>query len=218
MKPTGSEITTNPAPVASPIGMLHGAHGSATPASSRSKEPLSVERAESGLELLKRLLPSLSDDLEARETVARSVEALSVPANGAWLMARVAALLSPYYEKDIPQGVRQMEAEDWAVALDEFPEWAVTKAVRWWKSADNERRHVRPVEGDIQGRCRVEMSTVRAARKYLDAPHLTAHLRQSSEPPRPQVSPEDMAHRAAVAADMLSRFRVRPTNPEDDAA
>ena len=62
---------------------------------------------------------------------------LEIPADRTWMLARVAALLSPYYEKDVPQGVRKMEAEDWAEALQDFPQWAITNAVRWWKGEHN---------------------------------------------------------------------------------
>lgn len=92
---------------------------------------------------------------------------LSAPADTVWIMARIAALLSPYYEKDVPQAVREMEAEDWAEALDGKPQWAIEKAVRWWKGADNPDRRKRPLEGDILARCRVEMDAVRAAERVL---------------------------------------------------
>lgn len=82
-------------------------------------------------------------------------------------MARTASLLSPYYEKDVPQGVRVMEAEDWADALADFPQWAIQKAAQWWKSADNPDRRKRPLEGDIAARARFEMQAVRAAKTRL---------------------------------------------------
>lgn len=93
-----------------------------------------------------------------------AVACLSTPASPEWVMARTAALLSPYYEKDVPQGIRMMEAEDWADALAEFPQWAIQKAAQWWKSADNPNRRKRPLEGDIADRARHEMEAVRAAK------------------------------------------------------
>jgi hypothetical protein len=89
-------------------------------------------------------------------------------ASGVWISARVAALLSPYYEKDIPQAVRKMEAEDWEQALSGFPQWAIERAVRWWKSDANADRRKRPLEGDIVARCKVEMDGVASASKVLE--------------------------------------------------
>jgi hypothetical protein len=85
-------------------------------------------------------------------------------------MARIAALLSPYYEKDVPQAVRVMEAEDWAEALAEYPQWAIQNAVRWWKSEHNQDRRKRPMEGDIAAVCHKEMDAVRAAAFILSQP------------------------------------------------
>jgi hypothetical protein len=83
-------------------------------------------------------------------------------------MARIASLLLPYYEKETAQVVRDMEADDWAEGLSEYPRWAVERAVRWWKGKDNPKRRQRPVEGDIAARCQIEMRPVMNA-KYAKA-------------------------------------------------
>ena len=85
-------------------------------------------------------------------------------------MARIAALLVPYYEKDTPQAIRNMEAEDWAAELGNHPQWAVESAVRWWKSEANPDRRKRPMEGDIAARCKRETDAVRAATRVLGSP------------------------------------------------
>lgn len=89
--------------------------------------------------------------------VERVIQGLSKPVAPAWCMARVAALLSPYYDRDTPQAVRQMDAEDWLLELSPYPQWAIERAVRWWKSSDNPDRRKKPLEGDIAARCKVEM-------------------------------------------------------------
>lgn len=118
-----------------------------------------VDQAMAWLMRLPQLPP---DDLPEMHEVEATVAALSEPANPTWCMARVAALLSPYYDKDTPQAVREIEAEDWLEALAEYPQWAIERAVRWWKSADNDQRRKRPLEGDIAARCRVEMRGIKA--------------------------------------------------------
>lgn len=91
-------------------------------------------------------------------------------------------MLDSYFEKETPQSIRQMVAEDWAVALDGFPQWAIEKAVRWWKSADNDRRGKRPIEGDIQARCRVEMGAVEAAKIRLGLRKTQQEILSNSAP------------------------------------
>ena len=130
--------------------------------------PLSEEKVERGLAWLRRLPALQPTALPEKETVLRIQSALMISASGVWISARVAALLSPYYEKDIPQAVRKMEAEDWEQALSGFPQWAIERAVRWWKSDANADRRKRPLEGDIVARCRVEMDGVASASKVLE--------------------------------------------------
>lgn len=122
-----------------------------------------------------------------------ALHSLTQPANPVWVMARIAALLLPYYEKDTPQAVREMEAEDWASELDGLPMWAIQKAVRWWKSADNQNRKKRPVEGDIRDRVDIEMSAVRAMQYRLDRG-------MSWSAPKPD------AQRERVTADQTQRI------------
>lgn len=166
MRQTGSEITTPQGTAGSETGMLLGGHGSATHDVSRRAE----ECPEKAVEWLKRSLPSLRHDQAVRDMASAALVGLQTPANPSWIMARIAALLSPYYEKDIPQAVRVMEAEDWAEALAEYPQWAIQNAVRWWKSEHNGDRRRRPMEGDIAAVCRRETDAVRAAAFILSQP------------------------------------------------
>lgn len=98
------------------------------------------------------------------DEIRQGISALTVEARPAWIMARVASLLSQYYAADVPQAAVAMMAEDWLDELREYPQWAITKAVRWWKSADNADRKKRPLEGDISARCKREMGIVDIAR------------------------------------------------------
>jgi hypothetical protein len=140
------------------------------------------------VEWLRHSLPLLRHDQAARDNAQRAVKILQVPAQPAWVMARIAALLSPYYEKDVPQAVRVMEAEDWAEALAEYPQWAIQNAVRWWKSEHNQDRRKRPFEGDIAALCRKEMDAVRAALFILSQPIAPQHQAVALErPPAPTV-------------------------------
>jgi hypothetical protein len=122
--------------------------------------------------------------------------ALSEPAHPARVMARVLALLNPYFDKDTPQAIREIEAEDWAHALSAYPYWAIERAARWWKSENNEDRRKRPLEGDIARRCRVEMDAVNAAQRMLT---LEAKRREPEQ--RPQHTEAEMAERRARMAD-----------------
>ena len=122
--------------------------------------------------------------------VEATVSALSEPCNETWCMARVAALLNPYYDKDTPPAVRRMEAEDWLEALSPYPQWAIERAVRWWKSADNSDRRKKPLEGDIAARCKVEMGGIGALPKLLGMKRDGKYRDTISEPPRKPVDKE----------------------------
>lgn len=133
---------------------------------------------------------------------------LMVRTDPVWCLARVAALLSPYYEKDTPQGVREMEAEDWREALAEFPRWAIERAVRWWKSADNPDRRKRPLEGDIASRCRVEMNGVPSAVQLLDLRTSGTDFTRKPDLPRERISPDR-------AASILAEAGFSPKKMQD---
>ena len=131
------------------------------------------------------------------------VSKLSVPADPAWAMVRVAALLEPFYDKGTPPIVKQMDAEDWAAALAKYPRWAIQNAARWWKGEDNENRRKRPLEGDIAARCRFEMGAIYAAERILSNPPVVA------EPTQPrEVAPEDAETRRAIAARVMASYRT----------
>lgn len=118
------------------------------------------------MERLQLLLRSPQGSLDT-DHMRAVVDALAAPADGRWLLARIASLLGSYYEKNTPQAIREMEAEDWAAALASYPVWAVNLAVRWWKGPENASRSRRPLEGDIVARANKEMDAVRAAQIHL---------------------------------------------------
>ena len=151
----------------------------------RDSAPITPEEADRITTWWPRLLTLPLADREERDVVAAQISRLSQPADGAWMMARIAALLSPYYTGDVPHGVRVMEAEDWAEALAEYPQWAISKAVRWWKGADNERRRQKPLEGDIAARARVEMGALIVARRAVERFGARAVPARDHSPARP---------------------------------
>lgn len=156
---------------------------------STTNSELSEEQIDKGLEWLRRLPRLPLDQLPAKADVERVSGKLLVPTDPIWCLARVAALLLPYYEKDTPQAVREMEAEDWREALGGFPRWAIERAVRWWKSDANPDRRKRPLEGDIAARCRVEMNGVPSAVQMLELRRTGRDFTENKEP-RERISPE----------------------------
>ena len=147
------------------------------------------------------------------QSVEKAVAVLSEPCNPAWCMARVAALLNPYYDKDTPQAVRQMEAEDWLEALREYPQWAIERAVRWWKSEENADRRKRPLEGDIAARCKVEMRGIGAVPKLLGLKAEGRYI--EPEKPREKASPEE---RREMATAILAKAGYSVRRMEGDGA
>ena len=144
--------------------------------------------------------------------MAAQAARLSVPAPEAWIAARVASLLGPYYEKDTPQAVREMEAEDWVISLSGKPRWAVDAAVRWWKGVDNEKRHKRPMEGDIASRALLEMGAVRAANIKIAAYDNGVVLRD--QPPEPPRKPMTKEQAAAIMAEVGFKAKTFGTGGE----
>ena len=138
--------------------------------------------------------------LTQRNEVAAQVEALSQPASPVWILARVAALLNPYYEKDTPQAIREMEAEDWLAALDGKPQWAITAAVRWWLGEGNDKRRSRPMQGDIAARVSIETEAMRAGAVRVQA-FDAGMLPKPCEPERKMLTVEER-RAIAVAAGM----------------
>ena len=167
--------------------------------------PLDQDRVDRGLEWLTHLPQLPPDTLPEIETVEKAVAVLSEPCGKTWCMARVAALLSPYYDKDTPQAVREMEAEDWLEELSAFPQWAIERAVQWWKSADNKDRRKRPLEGDIAARCRVEMRGIGAVpsllRRKIDGTYIE---------PKPERPKQSVAERRAMAQRVLEDVGYTP--------
>lgn len=135
-----------------------------------------------------------------------TVQSLSVPCAAPKLMHRVLALLAPYYSTDIPQSVREIEAEDWLVALGEFPEWAVVAAARWWKGDENTDRRKRPLEGDIAARAKNEMDFVKlaewAVKRFDDG--IRPMPPRPPEPPRAAPTPEEMEQRRKFVAELMA--------------
>lgn len=159
---------------------------------STTSSALTEEQIDKGLEWLRRLPRLPQDQLPAKADVERVAAKLMDPVEPIWCLARIAALLSPYYEKETPQAVREMEAEDWREALAEYPRWAIERSVRWWKSADNPDRRKRPLEGDIAARCRIEMGGVPSAVKLLELRRNGPDLTKKEEP-RERISKEKAA-------------------------
>ena len=170
---------------------------------------LTAERIDRGLEWLKHSLPSLNDCPDTRRKAMAAVTALSEPAHPAKVMARVLALLNPYFDKDTPQAIREIEAEDWASALSAYPYWAIEKAARWWKSDENPDRRKRPLEGDLVARTKREMDAVSAARIKLES-GIAGRTHEEQRPQRTEAEMAEMRERMArVGNETLAEMRAR---------
>ena len=186
----------------------------------RTAPALSREQADRGTARLRHLLPSLRDDEQARTEARQIAGVLTIPADPTWIAARVISLLNPYFEKDTPQAVREMEAEDWTAALESYPKWAVDSAVKFWKGADNPDRRKRPLEGDIAARCKFLMQECRAVEIALRSP-----IKPKPDPdvPRPEPTAKQKEEANAMVAELgLNKTRglkpqPSPKNEDQDA-
>jgi len=101
-------------------------------------------------------------------------------------------------------------ADDWLAVLCADgvpPEWAVTRACRWWIGPDNENRHRKPQAGDIAARVRHELGAVDLAEVKV------RQFRPDADETREPVNDEDRAemHRrmAEVGNDVVGKMRAR---------
>lgn len=166
-------------------------------------------RPEQKAEQLLHLLQLPREDLPDQADIEAMTWEATTPANPHWILARIAALLLPYYEKDTPQAIREMEAEDWLVALEGLPQWAIERAVRWWKGPDNPDRRKRPMEGDIARRARQDTQDVKAV-AFLAERKRTATVFHLPPPPPPRMTAERAAEIMAQVGFRPRRFDEAP--------
>lgn len=119
------------------------------------------------------------------------------------MIGRVAALLSGYYVADVPESIRNIEIEDWSTSLNEFPEWAIAAACRWWTSEHNDSRRYRPQIGDIVKQARREMGGVDVARMAIR--RFDRGVRPEVEEQRTPPTPEQIEQRRAYAESVLGK-------------
>jgi len=79
-------------------------------------------------------------------------------------------------------------AKDWAEELQDYPEWALQKAFRWWTGRENQKRRQKPVPGDISERAHIELSIVRAAQ--IEAKNASRAAPRHDTTPAERVRPD----------------------------
>ena len=179
--------------------------------------PISAERADRMTAWWPRSLTSQVENRTDRNNIEAGIAQLRVPCDPAWLMARVLALLLPYYAADVPESIRRIDAEDWRAALVGFPQWAIEKASRWWKSDENPERKRKPMDGDIGERVKFEMGILSfAAMKVRE--YDEGYQKRIAEPEPAPPTPEEMASRREFAQGVMQKFgyaknMTRPKGP-----
>lgn len=143
-----------------------------------------------------------------RDEINEGLYLLSQPCDGTWLMARVLSLLTPYFTANVPESVRVMEAEDWHAALSDQPQWAIEKAVRWWKSDANPDRRKKPLEGDILAKVK-EFTGVLTYGKFMIDRFDAGHRAPVIAPPAYR-APVDPAERQRISEEILGKGGYKP--------
>ncbi|MEO9648804.1 MAG: hypothetical protein ABJ360_22460 [Roseobacter sp.] len=129
--------------------------------------PLVPEEVDRMTDSWRGLLHSQIQTTGQAEEIRAAVAKLSTPATKQWIAGRAATLLSQYFTSSIPAEMMTAIAEDWHEELKSYPSWALQKAVRWWMSADNDKRRQKPIAGDISDRAKEEMGIVKVAEGAL---------------------------------------------------
>lgn len=147
-------------------------------------------------------------ETEADLSVAKDAAArLKTPATRRWIAGRVMTLLSHYFVAQQDASVVEAVADDWCSMLDGYPAWAIANACRWWMSRENPRKHVKPLPGDIQERAYAELSPVRVAEITIQRGIMKPPPRVERADPPDWWTPESVAHRKQVAAEVMRQFR-----------
>lgn len=156
-------------------------------------------------------------DLAERNRMAAELAEVKTPAPRVWILARIASLMQSYpqFGDAIPESIAVLDANDWAAALAAYPQWAIDRAVQWWRGADNDRRRQKPQPGDIAARARHEMGLVFfAEHKLRQFDGCSAGVSRLSETDdRPRVTAEE-----ADAILAKAGFRPRRMNGGGDGS
>ena len=96
------------------------------------------------------------------------VAGLSEPVDPDWLSMRIKGMMAQYYEKNLEAASMAFISMDWIDALADYPQWAIDRAVRWYKSDENPRRHKAPLEGDIKERTKYELERLLPAKRLIE--------------------------------------------------
>ena len=140
-----------------------------------------------------------------RDALEEAMHKLSTPAPAKWITGRIASLLAQYFQGDISDKMMEAIADDWCHELEDFPAWAIAKAVRWWTGRDNPDRRKKPLPGDIADRAQTELGPLfvaRSAIKRFDSGTVLA----IEEAPRERLSKERAAEIMAVAGFAVKKF------------
>ena len=89
------------------------------------------------------------------------------PASAQDLAKQVAVLLAHFYVPEVGEAVSQEIVADFVHELEGLPLWAVVKARRMWIGEGNEKRHKRPLPGDLRRSAAHLLQPVQAAQGRL---------------------------------------------------
>lgn len=138
--------------------------------------------------------------------MAAAVEYLTAPAPRKWIAGRTLTLLSQYFAPNMDEGVAAAIADDWCAMLADYPAWAIANACRWWMSRENPNKHRRPVPGDIQERCEVEVARTKTAKVVLGWGQIKGNDAPAAPPMTVRDDPEAMERRRALSAELLGKL------------
>lgn len=159
-------------------------------------------------------LPHLPPKFRPKKSeIQEKVDALTAPVNRVWLLGRIAATLSAYYEKDSHHSIEGKRAEDWLQELQEYPQWAIERAMRWWTSSGNKDRRKQPLEGDIAERCLLEMKGIKSLPWVLERKE-KEHQAQQQSRSRPQITQAQREENKIAIDEALSRFGIKSQDPQ----
>jgi hypothetical protein len=80
-----------------------------------------------------------------------------------WIIFRVTALLTHYWQPEMSQDIAEAVALDWAQALASYPKWAIAAAAEEWRDTEQKR----PTPAALVRRCAILTHELNRKRREL---------------------------------------------------
>lgn len=145
---------------------------------------------------------------DAAEATLARIALYMEPISHDSLKVQVVSLLSHYYQRDLPEQLNRLMAQDWYRNLAQFPEWAVVQGRANW--LDNNRK--KPMPADIKAEVQAVLAKYTALKIMceriletpIEKPEPTPEQREKNKAAIKKMM-DDMKRKQAIVLDRQQR-------------